>query len=419
MTHGGRSVAFLILLLGLAGLLAAGADAAPRGKKHAKPVRPAGDTTAVIAVVDGQALTRAMVEARLEEIPEQFRSSYQTPQGRQQLIDRLIEERIWLKSAENAKVDQRPEVKDQLDRQRRDLLVRTYLNEEIAKAPPVPDSAARAYYDAHVDDYKTPANVTIQHILLPDRKTAQRVKALADKGEDWSKLVEKWTTDSLTKSTGGALGTVTLEGNFASIGRQPALAESAYALGEGKIGGPLQTDRGWHVFKVNATTPAGVRSYDQMKNLIERQLGSEAQKAYYQELLQRARKSLDVREDSAAIRRYVSMKKSPREMFEDAQKIGPADQRIAAYRRVVEDYPDADVSPQALFMVGFINSEELKQYDEAGKVFRELLQKYPKSELVESARWMLDHMKSDEAPPFVDAGGDSTKTAATKEAKSP
>ncbi|HVQ23942.1 MAG TPA: hypothetical protein VMV01_02145, partial [Planctomycetota bacterium] len=62
---------------------------------------------------------------------------------------------------------------------------------------------------------------------------------------------------------------------------------------------------------------------------------------------------------------------------------------------------------QALFMVGFINSEEKKDYDTAEKVFRELLQKYPKSELAASAQWMVDHMRTDEVPDFLHA--DSTE----------
>ena len=40
-------------------------------------------------------------------------------------------------------------------------------------------------------------------------------------------------------------------------------------------------------------------------------------------------------------------------------------------------------------MIGFIYSEELKNYDEAEKAFRRLLASYPNSELAASARWMV------------------------------
>ena len=411
MTRGGRGVAVPVLLLAAAVMSFGGANAAGAKRKPAKIVRPAGDTSAVIAVIGDEALTRAMVDARLAEIPEQFRGNYQTPQGRQQLLDRMIEEKIWLKTAEAKHVDQRPDIVDQLERQRRDLLVRTYLNEQLATAPAISDTAAEAYYDEHVNEYRTPATVTVQHIQLADAKAAARVKGLAQKGQDWNGLVQQYSTDSLTRTTGGALGTVTLAGSFASIGNQPALAESAFALGEGKIGGPFKTDRGWHVIKVGATTPEGVRSFDQMKSVIVRQLGSEQQQQLYRQMLEQARHDLGVKEDSVAIRGYVSQKKSARDMFQDAQNLGPADQRLEAYRAVVEAYPQADVSPQAQFMIGFINSEELKRYDAAEKAFKELLQRYPKSELAESARWMLAHMKSEDAPDFVEGAADSTQQA--------
>ena len=63
-------------------------------------------------------------------------------------------------------------------------------------------------------------------------------------------------------------------------------------------------------------------------------------------------------------------------------------------------------------MIGFVYSEELKNFEEAEAAFRELLRRYPKSELAESARWMLDHMRSDDAPALAES--DSTGSATTK-----
>jgi outer membrane protein assembly factor BamD (BamD/ComL family) len=95
-------------------------------------------------------------------------------------------------------------------------------------------------------------------------------------------------------------------------------------------------------------------------------------------------------------------------MFQDAQGLGPATDRLAAYHDLVATYPDSSVSVQAQFMIGFINSEELKSYDEAEKALRELLARYPDSELAESARWMLENMRTKDAPDFVDTPDDST-----------
>ena len=78
---------------------------------------------------------------------------------------------------------------------------------------------------------------------------------------------------------------------------------------------------------------------------------------------------------------------------------------MAAYHAVVDQYPESEYAPQALFMVGFVESEEKTGLRSRGGVVPELVQKYPSSELVSSAQWMLDNMRSDKTPNF-DLPGD-------------
>jgi hypothetical protein len=417
MRAAARSIAATLGVMALGLVLVGAPDAAPPKSKSKAAKRPPGDTTAVLATVGGEPITRAMVDARIAELPEQYRTTYATPEGRRQLLDRFVEERVWVKEAEAAGVAERPDVKSTLDRQRRDLIVRTHITEQMATFPAVSDSEARAFYDGHIDQYRTPATVTLAHIQLASQSQATKVRKLADKGDDWGGLVRKYSTDSLTIPTQGSLGTVTREGLFSSIGTQPALAESAMALGADKTGGPYRTDRGWHVIRVSATQPDATRPFEQMKSTIVRQVSSERSQAHYQELLAKARTQQKVVMENAAVDRWVSVKRSAREMFQDAQALGPPRDRIQAYGRLVETYPDSAVSAQAQFMTGFILSEELESYGEAQAAFEKLLMMYPNSELTESARWMLENMRTKEAPAFTDAAGDTLVPAPVRAAQ--
>jgi tetratricopeptide (TPR) repeat protein len=323
-----------------------------------------------------------------------------------------------LQDAEASGIAARPDIAHQLVQQRRDLLIRTRINELMATNPPPNDSAAKAYYDANPAEFHTPASIAMRHIQLKTEADARRLLALANaKGADWNKLASTWSTDTTTRTNGGNLGTVTRDGSFAALGPQPALAESALALGEGRVGGPYHTDHGWHVIKVDTVHPDGVRPLEQVRSFIVRQLTQQGQQGFYQSELARLKARAGVKADSAAIHSFVNTKKSARDLFTEAQNAGGPEQRIAAYRKVVETWPDADLSPQAAFMVGFIYSEELKKYDEAEKAFRGLLAKYPKSELAASATWMVDHMRTEEAPNFIPMGADSTAAAAGKGSK--
>ena len=393
--------------------------AAP-AKKLVKPAKPASpnDSDAVLVRVGTDVITRRTLSDRLVEIPDQYRATYQTPEGRQQLLDRMVEERLWLQDAEANGVAKRDEIVRQLAQQRRDLLIRTRINELMATNPAPGDSDAQAYYDANQAEFHTPASVGLRHIQVRTEADGRKVLTLAKaKGADWNKLVTTWTQDTLTRSNGGNLGTVTREGGFSGLGPQPALAESAMALGEGGLGGPWRTDRGWHVVKVDTYRPDGTRPFDQVRSFIVRQLTQQRQQGFDQSELARVRARVGVKTDSASVRSFLHTKKSARDLFTEAQGAGGPEQRIAAYRKVFETWPDADLAPQAAFMVGFIYSEELKNYDEAEKAFRELLSKYQKSELAASATWMVEHMRTEEAPNFAPMGADSTAAAAGKGSK--
>lgn len=387
---------------------AASAGSAPA--RRAKTARAAiADSNIVLVRIGKETITRGDVTRRINTLPEQFRSNYSTPEGRQQLLDRMVEERVWLNQAQRQGVADRAQVKQQLEQQRRDLLIRTYLNELMGSMPAVSDSDAQAYYDEHRDEYRVPASIAVRHIQTKTESEGKRIKGWA-RSQDWLQLAKKYSTDTLTKASGGNLGTLTREGTFGTLGMQPALAESAFALAEGQVGGPYKTDRGWHVLRVDAVKPETLRPFDQVKPMITRQLGSQRQQDFYKERLEEARRNLGVAPDSSAIRQFMTQRKSAREMFNEAQTLGSAEQRIDAYRRLLADYPDSDVSPQAQFMIGFIHSEELKNYDEAEKAFQALLARWPQAELASSAKWMLENMRSEDAPAFIEMEADSAAT---------
>jgi peptidyl-prolyl cis-trans isomerase C len=413
--NGRRWVQALVAVALVAVPLAVDAQTKSSKKRSTRAAAAKAPRETVLVRVGGEAITPRMVQERIDELPEQVRGNFTTPEGRQRLLDRMVEEKVWLESAEKKGVPNRPEVKSQLEQARRDLLIRTYITELMASNPAPSDAEAKDYYDAHSSEFRQPATVTLAHIQLKNEKDAQKVAKQARAGKpDWKTLVEKNSVDSLTRKTNGALGTVTKDGIFAAIGSQPALAESAFATGTGGIGGPWRTDRGWHVVKVDNVKPESVRPLDAVRGQILRTLGSKKSQDYYQSQLEQAKKSLNVKPDSAAIRNFVSQRKTARELFNEAQSAGAPAERITGYRKVLAEYPDSDVSPQAQFMIGFIQSEELKDYDAADASFKSLLSRYPKSELVPSAQWMIDHMRKEDAPQFMNLESDTSTAAPAK-----
>lgn len=76
----------------------------------------------------------------------------------------------------------------------------------------------------------------------------------------------------------------------------------------------------------------------------------------------------------------------------DAEAIAKA---IEYYKSVYELFPDSPEAPNAMFMVGFIQANELQQLDFARQTYNQFLEKYPNSELVDDANAELQNLGLD------------------------
>jgi len=84
-------------------------------------------------------------------------------------------------------------------------------------------------------------------------------------------------------------------------------------------------------------------------------------------------------------------------LFDQASKaeFGQRFQEAAdLYVEIADNYPNSQYRDKALFMAGYLKSENLDQKQEALGYFKELLEKYPESDLVDDAQFMLNSIES-------------------------
>ncbi|MCP4633537.1 MAG: tetratricopeptide repeat protein [candidate division Zixibacteria bacterium] len=97
-------------------------------------------------------------------------------------------------------------------------------------------------------------------------------------------------------------------------------------------------------------------------------------------------------------------KKSEEELFsiaEQAQEDNNPIEAVKAYMELLDLYPDGDHSPKAMFMIGFVYSEELADTGKAVEAFENFLKKYPDNELVPSATFMVQALKGEVSDPVI------------------
>jgi peptidyl-prolyl cis-trans isomerase D len=147
---------------------------------------------------------------------------------------------------------------------------------QLAAKVAVDDAQLKAYYDEQ--KAKTPERFAqaeqrrVRHILLAvnDPKDDAAVKAKAEGilkraqgGEDFSKLAKEFSQDPGSAAQGGDLGwseSKVFVGPF---------ADAAFSMKEGEIRGPVKTQFGYHILKLDGIKAPTVKTFEESKAEIE------------------------------------------------------------------------------------------------------------------------------------------------------
>lgn len=89
-------------------------------------------------------------------------------------------------------------------------------------------------------------------------------------------------------------------------------------------------------------------------------------------------------------------------LYDEAQELQNHDQpelAVKIYQKILQRFPDSPIKYQAQFLIGFVFSEQLKNYDQAKDAFQKVIQGYPDCDLVDDAQFMLETMGSDSLTP--------------------
>lgn len=141
----------------------------------------------------------------------------------------------------------------------------------IAKQQASPDELQRAY-----EEYKQRGAANEQrqasHILIEataDRSLAEakelaaKLKARIDQGEDFAVLAKEYSDDIGSKAIGGDIG-ITLRGSI-----DEDFENALYALAEGQVSEPVETEYGVHLIRADKVIKDAVRSLAEMKTQLE------------------------------------------------------------------------------------------------------------------------------------------------------
>lgn len=230
---------------------------------YAADESPAGESPDPVAVVNGEPISQDIYQAYAEQRRERL-GNVDTPAARQALTNELIAQELLVQEAEKQNLAENPQVAQQLEIARRNLLAIALVRRLIDEHQPS-DEDIQKEYEKVAEAMKT-KEYKARHILVDTEDEAKEIIAELDKGGDFAELAKARSNDS-SAERGGDLGWFTTDLMVQPFGD----AVASQPVGEpGKT--PVQTQFGWHVIQVDEVRDASAPPLDEVRPQLEQTL---------------------------------------------------------------------------------------------------------------------------------------------------
>jgi len=241
----------------------------------------------ILAKIGSRTVTEGDLKQMANAVPEKFRYYYQTPEGRKQTLDYIVNIYALAAEAEKQGLDKTPDAEKLLAFTRNDLLARLLLDKMTKESPAPSEADGKKYFEQNKTEFSTPESIKLHHVLVENEKEAKDVLARLKKGEKFAEIATQ-VSICPSKAKGGDLDWMP-KGSLV-----PEIEEVAFKMKKGQIEGPVKSKFGYHILFLEDSKPAEEASFDQVKEYIIEQLKYQKQQEQYEKIADSLRKKMNV-----------------------------------------------------------------------------------------------------------------------------
>lgn len=228
----------------------------------------------ILATVDGVNITEADLDAYIANMPQEQQVYAQYPQFREHCLKQMVAFHLYAKMAVEEKLDETEEFQKMLEKARKEILAQVAVN-SILKGVEVTAEEVQAYYDNNLEQFKEGESAQAKHILVDSEEKALEIMDSITKGDVAFEDAAKEFSSCPSNAQGGDLG------EFGRGQMVPEFDQVAFEAEIGKVVGPVKTQFGYHLIKVENRKDASVMAFDEVKSYIEGTLLQQKQNEVY------------------------------------------------------------------------------------------------------------------------------------------
>ena len=228
----------------------------------------------ILAVVAGQNITEEDYSIFVQSMPREQQQYASDPRFKEQCLEQLISLHLFAKKGEELKLEETEEFAKIIANAKRDILAQMAMREVLGGIT-VTDEEMQKHYEVNKKAYEKGETVSAKHILVDSEEKCSEVLEQITSGAKTFEDAAKECSTCPSGQRGGDLG---------EFGRGQMVKEfedAAFAAEIGQVVGPVKTQFGCHLIKVEKKNEATVASFDEVKETIRRNVLQQKQNSVY------------------------------------------------------------------------------------------------------------------------------------------
>lgn len=227
----------------------------------------------VLAVAAGHTITEQELNNLIANYPPEQQVYFSNPNAKDELLEQMIGFHLFSALAKEQKIKESKAYRETLTKMEQELASHMAATGVIERVT-VDDSEAEAYFDAHPAQFQAGEQVKASHILVDSEEEAKKAAEEIAAGKAFSDAAREYSTCP-SKEKGGDLG------YFGKGQMAPEFERAAFGAQAGETVGPVQTQFGYHLIRVeDKKQEEGVRFSDIKEQLKEKLLQQKKQEVY-------------------------------------------------------------------------------------------------------------------------------------------
>ncbi|HEY5974080.1 MAG TPA: peptidylprolyl isomerase [Geobacteraceae bacterium] len=222
--------------------------------------------TTLTMLIDKKLVQQKIVELNIKVSEEEVRQAIEDIKKQNKLTQEAL---VAAWAGQGLTFEQyKVQLREQLERLR-------LMSQEVRAKIQVSEKEARDYYEANLASFSQDEGYRARHIFFRVGKNADatEIKAVmaraatvlheARSGKDFSELARTYSDEASAKTDGGDLG------SFKKGDMMPEIEATVIAMKPGEVSDLVSTPAGFHIIKLEEKIPAKVRTFEEVKDVID------------------------------------------------------------------------------------------------------------------------------------------------------